>query len=121
MDKLESLIIDFLQFSLVMESLNEGKHLSKYIELENELILLTKGQDERDIYITTECNLHNMESTLLKCVKMIDNHYKIVWSDVFLYLIGEKSEVDLESNVITNELRMLKISQQPLTNFLKSK
>ena len=93
----------------MMESLKLGRNLQRYIELENELILITKGTEEREIYLTTTCNLHNMESPLLKCTKIIDDHYKIVWSDIFLYLIGEISADALEPNVLTNELKMLRI------------
>jgi hypothetical protein len=105
----------------MLEALDEKKQLNKYIELESELILLSKGTEEREIYLTSECNLHNMESSLLKCVKIIDNHYKIVWSDIFLYLIGEKSDKDITPTLLTNELRMLRISSKPLSNYLRSK
>lgn len=121
MHRLEVYVVEFLQNCLMLESLDERKNLNRYIELESELILLSKGTEEREIYLTSECNLHNMESSLIKCVKIIDNHYKIIWSDIFLYLIGEKNESEVNATLLTNELRMLRISGKPLTNYLKTK
>lgn len=121
MHKLECYVIEFLQYTKMMESLDSSKNLNRYIELEDELLILTKGYEDREIIITTECNIHNMESTLIRCVKLIDNHYKVIWSDIFRYLIGELNESEVLGNPLTNELRMLRLSDSPLSNYLRTK
>lgn len=120
MNKLENYIVEYLQYCFLIESMDH-KPSARYIELERELILITKGTDDREIYLTSELNLFNMESPLMKCVKVIDTHYKIVWTDLFLYLIGELKDQDMDKNLLTNELRMIRISKDPLTNYIKSK
>lgn len=120
MYKLENYIVEYLQHCFLIESMNH-KVSPKYIELENELILVTKGVDDRELYLTSELNLHNMESSLLKCVKTVDSNYRVIWSEIFLYLIGELPELEMDKSLLTNELRMLRISKDPLTNYLKSK
>lgn len=117
---LENHVVEYLQKCALTESLDQKIH-PKYIELEDELILITKGVDERELYLTSELILVNMESPLMKCVRVIDTHYRIVWTDLFLYLIGELEEKDMDKNTLTNELRMFKISKDPLTNYMKSK
>lgn len=121
MHRLEVYVVEFLQQCLLVEALDGSRANNRYIELENELILMTKGVDEKEIYLSTECNLQNMESSLMKYVRVIDNHYKVVWSDIFLYLVGEKLEKDLAPTILTNEIRMIRLSSKPLTNYLKSK
>lgn len=119
MNKLELYIVEFLQYALMIGTLDSNKSINRYIELENELFRITKGESERELYITTECNVHNMETPLFRLVKIIDNNYKIEWKELFLFLIGEINEVKYTQ--LTNEMRMLRLSNQPLTNYLKSR
>lgn len=119
MNKLELYIVEFLQYAIMSHTLDSSKLCNRYIELEAELIRLTKGEDERELYLTTECNIHNMETPLFRVVRILDNHYKLEWKELFLYLIGAIPEV--KTTQISNEMRMLRLSNQPLTNYLKSR
>lgn len=119
MNKLEEFIIEFLQYALTKCSADSNRSLNRYIELESELFRITKGEGERELYITTECNIHNMETSLFRVVRIIENNYKVEWKEIFLYLIGEVPEV--KSTQISNEIKMLRLSNQPLTNYLKSR
>ncbi len=93
----------------------------KYVELEKELISIIKGEGENEMYVSTECNLNNMGSELLTFIHITGKLYKVKWTDVFLYLIGEIEEQDVDPALLTKELRAIQVSKQPVTNYLKSK
>lgn len=107
--------------SCIKDSNRDHPITIKYITLENELIAIIKGEGENELYIVTECNLNNMGSELITYKHVIDNVYRVVWSQVFRYLIGDISDSEIDSALLTNELKLIQLSSQPLTNYLKSK
>jgi hypothetical protein len=116
MNKLEYYIIKYLQECI--RSNTKGIPLDiKYVELESQLISIIKGDGENEMYVSTECNLNNMGSELLTFIHITGNLYKIKWTDVFRFLIGEINESQVDSALLTKELKALQISKQPLTNF----
>jgi len=120
MNKLEYYIIKFLQECVRSQS--KGIPLDiRYIELEKELLGIIKGEGENEMYVSTECNLNKMGSDLLTFIHITGKLYKIKWTDVFNFLIGEINESQVDPALLTKELRSIQLSKQPLTNYLKSK
>lgn len=120
MNKLEYYIVKFLQ-KCIRETYKNLPSSIKYITLEDELIAVVKGEGENELYVITECNLNNMSSDLITYKHVVDTTYKVSWSPVFLYLIGAINESEIDPALLTNELKLIQLSSQPLTNYLKSK
>lgn len=120
MDKLEYYVVKYLQ-ECIRKSESKELPISKYLELDDELIAIIKGKEESELYLITECNLNNMGSDLMKYVRVTENLYKVEWSQVFDFLIGKINESEMDKALLTKELKLIQISRQPLTNFLKSK
>lgn len=120
MDKLEYYIVRYLQDCLRIDD-HEPSTDARYLELDNELIAILKGKEESELYVVTECNLNNMGSDLMTYIRITENLYKVEWTQVFNFLIGSIDESQVDQAFLTKELRLIQLSSQPLTNFLKSK
>jgi hypothetical protein len=115
MNKLEFYILRIFQ-DMMIKNQNE----TRYLTLDSNLLALIKGDKELDLYVNTELVLEGRMLDSFSFSKVVEGLYKLNWSDQFLYLIGEKSKVDIHPSVITKELELLKVSSNPLTNYIKT-
>jgi hypothetical protein len=115
MKKLEYYILKIFQDMMVKENFD-----SRYILLEDNLLCLIKPKNELDLFVKTELILDGRTLNTFRFDKVVDGLYKITWTDVFLYIVGNKNIKDIPYSVITKELELIKVSSNPLSNYIKT-
>lgn len=115
MNKLEYHLLRIFQEMMV-----KNQTETRYLTLDDNLLALIKGEMELDLYIKTELVLEGRLLPSFSFSKVVDGLYKIIWSNQFLFLIGEKSKGEVHHSVITKELELLRVSSNPLTNYIKT-
>ena len=111
MNKLEYHILKIFQ-DMVLKEYSDPR----YTTLDDELICIIKGPEEKDLYIKTEAPLEGRVLNMLQFSKIDNNLYKVIWSPKFLYLIGDKNQ-DI---TVSKELELLSLSTNPLSNYIKT-
>lgn len=122
MNKLEYKILKVFQELMIKDHSDP-----RYIMVDSELLCIIKGVEELDLYVKSEAPLDGRSVTMLKFSQINDNLYKVIWDPKFLYLIGnsETKTLKVESSsaskaYISKELELLSLSDNPLTNYLKT-
>lgn len=113
MNKLEYHVLKILQDMMLKEVTTP-----RYIDVEGNLICVKKGTPELDLYLKTELVLEGRRLNMFSFDKVDDCLYKVIWEDKFLYLVGSNTrDKDIK---YSKELELLSLSDNPLTNYLKT-
>jgi hypothetical protein len=115
MNKLEYYILKIFQKMMITNNT-----YNRYIYIEGNLLAIIKGEGELDLYVRTEVVLDGRVISSLRFSKVVDGLYKVVWSNQFLYLIGEIDKSKLQESSLSKELELLSVSSSPLSNYIKT-
>lgn len=116
MKKLEYYILKIFQEMKLKENLE-----TRYVILEDSLLAIVKSEDDLGLYIKTEMILDGRSTKSFRFEKIIDGLYKVLWSDLFYFIIGEKEKKDLSSTLdINKEVELIQVSPTPLTSYIKT-
>lgn len=115
-------IFEKLVLEKFQESILGDEDYSSYIIYEDELIrvIFRKGmEDTLDLFFETSYRLDNIYTDSFVIKKIINNLYKVVWTDMFLYIIGEISIIESGTD-FDNDILAIARSNTPLSNYIKS-
>jgi len=116
MKKLEYYIIKIFQEMKLKENFE-----TRYVIIEDSLLSIIKSEDDLGLYVKTEMILDGRSTKSFKFEKIIDGLYKVIWTDLFYYIIGEKERKDLSSTLdINKEIELIKVSSTPLSSYIKT-
>ena len=115
MNKLEYHILKLFQ-----EMVLKKQYETRYLILDENLIAVVKGEKELEVYLKTEIVLEGRVLESFTFSKIVEGLYKLVWTDQFLYLVGEKNKEDVHHSIRTKEIELLRVSSNPLSNCIKT-
>lgn len=115
MKKLEYHILKVFQEMMLKENFS-----NRYITIDGDLLCLIKTPTELDLYIKTNLVLDGRSLKTFSFEKILDDLYKVKWSEIFLYVIGDLDKNELSTPLLSKELELIRLSPSPLTNYLKT-